>query len=204
MLWQCQCVCWSSTVYRRWRRDVWTGVWALACRGATYRLPHRLCCQVHVSFFSLPGGFRLSFQTSHGWKKINVVVFCRMTLKPLGLIVWRQKTEMVRSPMIPLAMPQKLRFNITPEVKRDIEKAKQNMNMYVTSCQTFAIFAVCARTSFHSFLCCVSEWSKTWMSRSWCSAISGKMYQSSTSWAQTVLFKRRCSLPTIGENSLLF
>uniref|UniRef100_A0A671UPX2 Carnitine O-acetyltransferase n=1 Tax=Sparus aurata TaxID=8175 RepID=A0A671UPX2_SPAAU len=43
----------------------------------------------------------------------------------------RQRTETVRSPMVPLSMPQKLRFNITPEVKRDIERAKQNMNMMV-------------------------------------------------------------------------
>ncbi|XP_043576562.1 carnitine O-acetyltransferase isoform X2 [Chiloscyllium plagiosum] len=37
----------------------------------------------------------------------------------------------VRSPMIPLAMPRKLRFNIMPDIKRDIEKAKQNLNMMV-------------------------------------------------------------------------
>ncbi|XP_078282157.1 carnitine O-acetyltransferase isoform X1 [Rhinoraja longicauda] len=40
-------------------------------------------------------------------------------------------SEMVRSPMIPLAMPRKLRFNITSDIKRDIEKAKQNLNMMV-------------------------------------------------------------------------
>ncbi|XP_049619510.1 carnitine O-acetyltransferase [Syngnathus scovelli] len=47
------------------------------------------------------------------------------------VVKYMQKTEIVRSPMVPLTMPQKLRFNITPEVKRDIEKAKQNMNIMV-------------------------------------------------------------------------
>ncbi|XP_068167091.1 carnitine O-acetyltransferase-like [Antennarius striatus] len=47
------------------------------------------------------------------------------------VVKYMQRTETLPSPMIPLAMPQKLRFNITPEVKRDIEKAKQNMNMMV-------------------------------------------------------------------------
>ncbi|XP_038638001.1 carnitine O-acetyltransferase isoform X1 [Scyliorhinus canicula] len=51
---------------------------------------------------------------------------------------------MIRSPMIPLAMPRKLRFNITPDIKRDIEKAKQNLNMMVRDvdikCFTFQLF----------------------------------------------------------------
>lgn len=41
----------------------------------------------------------------------------------------RKKPELVRSPMVPLPMPKKLRFNITPEIKNDIEKAKQNLSM---------------------------------------------------------------------------
>uniref|UniRef100_A0A3P8WNR1 Carnitine O-acetyltransferase n=1 Tax=Cynoglossus semilaevis TaxID=244447 RepID=A0A3P8WNR1_CYNSE len=58
------------------------------------------------------------------------------------------RTEMVRSPMVPLSMPQKLRFNITPEIKRDIDKAKQNMNMMVNDldAQVLLMYDTCCST----------------------------------------------------------
>lgn len=47
------------------------------------------------------------------------------------VVEYTKKPDLIRSPMIPLPLPKKLRFNITPEVKNDIEKAKQNLNIMV-------------------------------------------------------------------------
>ncbi|KAM3873925.1 carnitine O-acetyltransferase [Diretmus argenteus] len=47
------------------------------------------------------------------------------------VVEYTKKPELVRTPMVPLPMPRKLRFNITPEIKEDIEKAKQNLNTMV-------------------------------------------------------------------------
>ncbi|XP_076139756.1 carnitine O-acetyltransferase isoform X1 [Alosa pseudoharengus] len=47
------------------------------------------------------------------------------------VVEYMKQSEMVRTPMVPLPMPRKLRFNITPEIKNDIEKAKQNLNIMV-------------------------------------------------------------------------
>ncbi|KAI5615482.1 carnitine O-acetyltransferase [Silurus asotus] len=47
------------------------------------------------------------------------------------VVEYTKKSEMICTPTVPLPMPRKLHFNITPEIKRDIEEAKQNINLMV-------------------------------------------------------------------------
>nr|XP_020650511.1 carnitine O-acetyltransferase [Pogona vitticeps] len=55
------------------------------------------------------------------------------------VVEYTKKPELVRTPMVPLPMPKKLRFNITPEIKDDIEKAKRNLNIMVQDLDISAI-----------------------------------------------------------------
>ncbi|KAJ8366304.1 hypothetical protein AAFF_G00362980 [Aldrovandia affinis] len=57
------------------------------------------------------------------------------------LLQYSKVPERVRAPLVPLQMPKKLYFYIDPEIKRDIEHAKQNLDILINDldlrCFTF-------------------------------------------------------------------
>ncbi|XP_055363519.1 carnitine O-acetyltransferase-like [Betta splendens] len=48
----------------------------------------------------------------------------------------RETAHVTQAPRDPLAMPQKLHFNITPEIRQDIEEARQHLDTLNKSCAT--------------------------------------------------------------------
>lgn len=47
----------------------------------------------------------------------------------MSFLVCSEKPDPKRAPLVPLPMPKKLYFHIDREIKRDIEHAKQNLDM---------------------------------------------------------------------------
>lgn len=50
-------------------------------------------------------------------------------LYSMSFLVCSEKPDPKRAPLVPLPMPKKLYFRIDREIKRDIEHAKQNLDM---------------------------------------------------------------------------
>lgn len=89
--------------------------------------------------------------TSHGWRSANsdlaglypsqlVLKLCSPNIffflsliiclsNEQSLIFCSENPDPTRSPLVPLPMPKKLYFHIDREIKRDIENAKQNLDM---------------------------------------------------------------------------
>lgn len=44
------------------------------------------------------------------------------------VVEYTRKPDIVRTPMVPLPMPKRLEFKVSPEIRKDIEAAKQSMN----------------------------------------------------------------------------
>lgn len=125
----------------RWHMKYLAGLWYCGRTWIYFKmiLSSLLGKTVHVDWFMNMLPLRVHplcfssitlLNTCKFWSNLDKCFLC-FKIEMVSHFFNRQNIQMVRSPMVPLPMPQKLRFNITPEIKRDIENAKQNMNMCV-------------------------------------------------------------------------
>lgn len=98
------------------------GSWGLLYEQATAEGPPVASLLHHIlEYWSV---IQISAKKCHClWLKI-VLIF------HMCLVLNSEKPDPKRAPLVPLPMPKKLYFYIDPEIKRDIELAKQNLDMY--------------------------------------------------------------------------
>lgn len=123
----------SPSVYRRGGRDMWCKLRARSSRRPAHRGLNRPCRRIHVSrsevalldhqplYFDCRGQEEIHYA-------VNTEAVCWLVF--LGNRRKEKDEEVLQPPEEPLPGPQKLHFNITPEVKKSIEEAKQSMNTW--------------------------------------------------------------------------